>query len=665
MRTGKIIFIYLFGIVFCYNQAYSQSDSESSLALVSESEFFVELPSVATVTRLPTPKADTPAAVTVIDRDMIRATGARDLSDLFRLVPGFQVATPRGSKPAATYHGVGDEFTRRMQILIDGRSVYGALFGHVTWATQGIAIEDIERIEIVRGPNSVSYGANAFLGTINIITRHSAQNSGGSFKLTSGDNGIGDVFGRYGGQLDNGDIRVSVGYKSDEGLQELTDDSEIRFANLRSDLQLTSNDSLLLQASVSQAKVEEGSAGSVFSPTTISTTDAHFEQIRWQHNFAAGNELSLQFYHNYRKLDYNFLTQPINLGFPFGTVQLPVDFDATAKQYEIELQHTLSLWEDWRFVWGIADRQDEIESEAFFADEESVKRDLSRIFGNAEWQASPGIIVNAGVMWEDTTFAGSEYSPRLAVNYHLGSTHTLRAVWSKARRIASLFEEKGNFQFTFQNIPLDQTFDSQGGLDVETMTSFELGYLGQYRNTNTTLDMRIYRDRISDFISIVVIPAVDLNDNLAASYRNEGRITVTGIDLELSYRPSRDNRAIFTLAFMDADASDVADDNIVDQQLRVDSVPDYSGSLLLMHRFSDTWSASAGLYWTDEMAWLNSSEQIDSYQRLDLRLARQLRIAGRRGELAVVVQNAGDDYEDFRSGQFFETGAFVTFGINL
>src|SRR5262249_36755545 len=102
--------------------------------LVSGAGFFAHLPSVDTVTRLPQPKSETPAAVTIIDSDMIRASGARDIADLLRLVPGFQVAFPRGFRPAATYHGLGEEFTRRMQILIDGRSVFGAMLGQVSWS---------------------------------------------------------------------------------------------------------------------------------------------------------------------------------------------------------------------------------------------------------------------------------------------------------------------------------------------------------------------------------------------------------------------------------------------------------------------------------------------------------------------------------------------------
>ena len=140
------------------------------IAAADESIYFSELPVVASVSRLPQRLADAPTAVTVIDRDMIKASGVRDLNDVFRLVPGFQTY-PHTTEPArASYHGLNDEdYSPRVQVLIDGRSMYSPLFGNgVNWATIPVALDDIERVEVVRGTNSVSYGSNAFLGVTNI-----------------------------------------------------------------------------------------------------------------------------------------------------------------------------------------------------------------------------------------------------------------------------------------------------------------------------------------------------------------------------------------------------------------------------------------------------------------------------------------------------------------
>src|SRR5690606_4487862 len=131
--------------------------------------FFETLPVVLTVSRLPQPLQDTPGAVTVIDADQIAATGYRDLARLLRLVPGMQVGQERGNDQWVTYHGLGSDYPNQMQVLIDGRAVYSPYyFGGADWGALPIAIEDIERIEVVRGSDSAAYGSNAFLGVVNI-----------------------------------------------------------------------------------------------------------------------------------------------------------------------------------------------------------------------------------------------------------------------------------------------------------------------------------------------------------------------------------------------------------------------------------------------------------------------------------------------------------------
>ena len=113
--------------------------------LLSESEFFGSIPPITSVTLLPQPRSETPAAITVIDSEMIRATGAYNLVDLMRLVPGFMVAYPHVDTPTLAYHGIAERLSRRMLILIDGRSSYGAFIGNINWINLNLAIDDIER----------------------------------------------------------------------------------------------------------------------------------------------------------------------------------------------------------------------------------------------------------------------------------------------------------------------------------------------------------------------------------------------------------------------------------------------------------------------------------------------------------------------------------------
>jgi iron complex outermembrane receptor protein len=167
-----------------------------------EDMFFSELPIVASVSRLPQRLADAPTSVTVIDREMIRSLPIRDLNDIFRLVPGFQTYPNNTEAARVTYHGLTDEeFSPRLQVLVDGRSMYSSAFRNgVNWAVIPVAIEDIERIEVVRGTNAVSYGSNAFLGVINIITVDPSLVQGFSVTANHGNQGIRDYSLRTGGK---------------------------------------------------------------------------------------------------------------------------------------------------------------------------------------------------------------------------------------------------------------------------------------------------------------------------------------------------------------------------------------------------------------------------------------------------------------------------------
>ncbi len=182
-----ILRVCLLALLFLQLPAQAQSDATAA------EDFFADSPLILTVSRMAKPLLESPASVSVIDRQMIAASGVRDIAELFRLVPGFLVGSPIGNTPVVTYHGLGREFSNQIQVLIDGRSVFIPSFGGVPWSKLPLLIEDIERIEVIRGPNAVTYGANAFLATINIITRHAAEDIGTQYSVTASDNASPDI----------------------------------------------------------------------------------------------------------------------------------------------------------------------------------------------------------------------------------------------------------------------------------------------------------------------------------------------------------------------------------------------------------------------------------------------------------------------------------------
>jgi len=164
---------------------------------LSEKDFIGEVPVVLSVSRLPQPLNEAPGAVTIIDREMIRRSGARELADVLRLVPGFQTTEVRGGNPVAVYHGTFFENTNRMQVLIDGRSVYSPFYtGTSSIGMRTVSLEDIERVEVLRGSNSATYGARAVFGVVNIITRDTADTLGSVAQVNAGQRDLLDATAR-------------------------------------------------------------------------------------------------------------------------------------------------------------------------------------------------------------------------------------------------------------------------------------------------------------------------------------------------------------------------------------------------------------------------------------------------------------------------------------
>ncbi len=192
------------------------------------------VPEVLTATRLKQSPAAVPGSMTVLDSELIKASGARDIPELLRLVPGMMIGYGAGNQPTVNYHGSNVNDARRMQVLIDGRSVYRAGLATVDWSDIPLAMEDIERIEVFRGPNTVSYGANALMAVVNILTRSPADSHGTRLKITRGQRGIDDFYASQGIGWDGGDLRLSLSGMQDDGF-----DNNLSGADYRDSRRLT------------------------------------------------------------------------------------------------------------------------------------------------------------------------------------------------------------------------------------------------------------------------------------------------------------------------------------------------------------------------------------------------------------------------------------------
>jgi iron complex outermembrane receptor protein len=152
---------------------------------------------------------DVPAAVYVISRDEIRRSGLTSIPELLRLVPGVQVASINSNKRAVSVRGLNSLYSNKLLVMVDGRSIYNPAFSAVLWDTEDLMLEDVERIEVIRGPGGAMWGANAVNGVINIITAPSSQTRGGVARVSAGTFDSAAAF-RYGGALGRASYRAYV-----------------------------------------------------------------------------------------------------------------------------------------------------------------------------------------------------------------------------------------------------------------------------------------------------------------------------------------------------------------------------------------------------------------------------------------------------------------------
>lgn len=266
---------------------------------------------IISVSRKEQKLSQTAAAVFVITREEIRRSGATNIPDVLRMVPGLDVSQINANTWAVSARGFNAQFTNKLLVLIDGRAVYTPLLGGVNWDVQDVPLEDIDRIEVIRGPGATVWGANAVNGVINIVTKEAAETKGGLVSATGGTAGqvIGTV--QYGDAASGKtDYRIFAKYWNHGSLPALDgtsgrDDWHQLHGGFRADTRLSSKDTLTVQGDLYTGG--EGSAiihVSSIDPPVIGNLNVLSSEAggnvlaRWNHTFSGRSDASFQFYYD-------------------------------------------------------------------------------------------------------------------------------------------------------------------------------------------------------------------------------------------------------------------------------------------------------------------------------------------------------------------------------
>lgn len=628
--------------------------------VASERDFLEELPVVLSASRLVQPLADAPGAITIIDRDLIKSSGAREIADLFRLVPGFQVGMAYNSTPVVAYHGLSDEYSRHMQVLVDGRSMYSPYFlGRVDWNGLRLSLEDIERIEVLRGSNSATYGANAFLGVINIITRHASQSQGALVSTTLGSDGISDQVLRYGGSLGDLQYRLTAGRRSDNGFDNFHDSRQAGYLAFRGDLRMSHRDVLQLHFDTSSNSTGKGFEGRGGDPIRTQNENGYSFQAVWKRALGPDEEITVNAYHmrdtgKEQYTAWDTLTIPPLP--PFLLTSL-VNSDRETWRSHLELQHIFRPDPSVRVVWGMEQRHEAVTSRLLFNTSEQQTNSLSRLFGNLEWRLAPKWLLNAGAMLEKHSFAGTDLAPRLMLNFQPAPGQTLRLGTTTAYRTPSLAEERANITYLIKVTPapppplpatLTRTnFLALGGLQPERIRSSEISYLGEFHNLGLTVDARLFHENVSRIIDETGKPT---------NFTNRLGSIVQGLEYQLRWTPSKQTLILLNQTRLRIDS---------ETERQAESAPRSSTTLFISQRLPLDWQLSLTQQWVGQMRWLGWSNPLPWHRRLDLRLAHPFRSGPLKGEVAFVSQNLTAPYSEFRTDYVFERRNFATLSLEF
>lgn len=629
---------------------------------VSEQDFLGDMPIVLSVSRLAQRLDETPGAVTIFDRQFIRMSGARDVTDLLRMVPGFQTTTSyETDAPMASYHGRSDDFSNRLQLLVDGRAIYsGYLFGSTGIGLQTLGLEDIERIEVLRGSNSAAYGARAFLGVVNIISRDVRETAGLNGSVTAGANAIADASASVGWGDPSAMYRISVDRRSDAGLQGAFGSNRSSRANFASHWSTSAGTELDLRLGAVDIESGRGSTdpGEYGNPARMRYMGSRFVQLNASRSLDQDTDLAVSLSHTEiaNRDSFPYLNPDPGYAPYYG---ISINFSGEETTDVLGVQYTKRLSSTLRTVAGVEYQSELVVSPSGFDKRERVSTRFTRVFGNAEWRLQPNLIVNAGFMADHNDISGDSVSPRLMLNWHASDNQTVRAGVSTAFRPPSAYEKYALVRYydIHGNNPTPPYVQARGNVGAEKVHVEELGYTATWPAFHVTGDVRVFRERVTD--------GVWCDPDAPTDCTNKDDFAIDGAEYQVTWKPTSATQVVLNQNWTRISGLPYAlgSSPLDKHRFRViHGAPEQSSGVSVMHTFASGLNVSVLYNMFDKSALMSNPEsgQLYSMSRWDLRVAKPMRFGTQKAEVALTVHNLGDPYPDGSVGFRYERRAMVT-----
>lgn len=450
---------------------------------------------VTSVMKSSTRLSDAPAAIYVLSSEDIRRSGATSIPEALRNVPGMHVARIDGNKWAVTARGFSGQFANKLLVLVDGRSVYTPLYAGVWWDQQDVIMQDIERIEVIRGPGATLWGANAVNGVINIITRNAKDSQGAMVSAYAGDERMGASL-RYGTKMgDDAYLKVYGRHSRQDESHPLApgmegnDEAHLNKLGFRFDKNFSAQDKLMLQGEVFRA--DSGGADRVFANLTASQTPVlappynsfrTTEQVghghhllgRWERKLEKDADLSLQVYWDHHE-------------------RIADEFDTVSKvdTLDFDFQHSFHPTPGQQVVWGLGYRRNQGDTHGgTLLELTPAKRtdDIYSLFVQDDITLVPERLkLTLGSKFEHNPSSGLEVQPNARLLWTPDDSQSFWALVSRAVRTPNWIEQ--NLRYSYVTVPpatppnlspFPMLIVNSGStsMDSEKLMAYELGWRG-------------------------------------------------------------------------------------------------------------------------------------------------------------------------------------------
>lgn len=614
------------------------------------------------------------AAVFVLSKDDIRRSGATTIMDALRLVPGLEVARNSSYSYAISARGFNGTFATKLLVMIDGRSVYSPLFSGVFWSSQDVLIEDIERIEVVRGPGASMWGSNAVNGVINIITSHAKDSQGLLLSARGGVEERAGITARYGSRIgENGFYRAYVKGKDRDSTIE-RDDSDGAISDDR-------NDALDAHKYAqggfrADLKLSESSDYTIQGDVYISNQKDSYQHFSTEHPFSSlVKQVNVD-------SGVNLLQRYTKKLFQDSDVAFQVYYDRIEKQaanadmnvnvLDVDFQHRFPLNARHDLVWGggyraMYDYMYVGQQSRIDGDPTRAWGSLAQLFVQDEIEMIPESLFFAiGARLERNRFTGVEFQPNMSIVYRISSEQSLWASVARAARTPGRANIDGEIDLDIDTeiAPLPVLITMMGNEDFqsEILRSHEVGYRSKLSDT-LSFDVSVFYNDYKRLLSMILLDPLFVRDAENPYYWQQlqfsnGAIAQTlGGELVVDWRPLDWVRLLGWCSILDMSVN--LDNTTPDKETNGETFdsggldPDYQLSLRAQLSLPHDFELDVMGRFVDELADL----KVDAYTDIDVRLAW---LPTDAWEFSIIGQNLlHDSKSEFREFLELETSGKI------